>query len=125
MKSKDQNNVFNKKLEICSEFPLTGYFRDGCCNSSKSDAGQHIVCAVMSKKFLEFSLSKGNDLISPRPEFNFPGLKAGDKWCICIDRWLEAFENSVAPKIILAATNKSVLDKVNMEILKRFALDIN
>ena len=79
----------------------------------------------MSKKFLEFSLSKGNDLISPKPEFNFPGLKAGDKWCICIDRWLEAFEKSVAPKIILAATNKSVLDKVNMEILKRFALDIN
>ena len=74
---------------------------------------------------MEFSLRKGNDLISPKPEFNFPGLREGDKWCICIDRWLEAFENSVAPKIILAATNKSVLDKVKMEILKRFALDLN
>tara|TARA_B100000886_G_scaffold309366_1_gene243500 strand:- start:1200 stop:1577 length:378 start_codon:yes stop_codon:yes gene_type:complete len=120
-----QKNVLDKKLELCSNSPLTGFFRDGCCRSSSGDHGQHYICASVTKEFLNFSLKKGNDLITPRPEFNFPGLKDRDRWCICTDRWIEAFENSCAPNIILSATNVIVKKKINIEILKKFALDIN
>ncbi len=118
-------NVFGNQLQTCSLKPLTGFFRDGCCTGCDQDRGQHYVCALMSDSFLNFSLNKGNDLITPKPEFNFPGLKKGDKWCVCVDRWSEALKFSKAPKIILESTNKEVLKKINIEILKKFALDIN
>ena len=120
-----QKNVLDRELELCSNNPLTGFFRDGCCRSSPGDSGEHYICASITKEFLSFSLRKGNNLISPRPEFNFPGLKEGDRWCIYTDRWIEAFKNSCAPKIILSATNITVKKKINLEILKKFALDIN
>ena len=122
---KSQLNVFGKALKTCSDDPLTGFFRDGCCNSSFNDQGEHTVCAIVSDKFLNFSLSKGNDLITPRKEFNFPGLIDGDRWCLCSDRWIEAYQNECAPRIVLEATNIDVLKKIDIEILKKFALDIN
>ena len=122
---KSQLNVFGKALKTCSDDPLTGFFRDGCCNSSVNDLGEHTVCAILSDKFLKFSLSKGNDLVTPRKEFDFPGLMEGDRWCLCVDRWIEAYKNACAPRIILEATNIDVLKKIDMEILKKFALDIN
>ncbi len=123
--NKSQLNVFGKALTTCSDDPLTGFFRDGCCNSSVNDKGEHTVCAIVSDKFLKFSLSKGNDLITPREEFNFPGLMDGDRWCLCVDRWIEAYQNECAPRLVLEATNVDVLKKINIEILKKFALDIN
>ena len=125
MTNTNQLNVFEKKLQICSIDPMTGYFRDGCCNSSKIDQAKHTLCASVTEKFLKFSLSRGNDLKTPRFEFNFPGLTPGNRWCLCIDRWIEALENECAPKVVLQATNISVLDKVDIEILKKFALDLN
>ena len=125
MKKVFKINVFNKPLEICSRNPLTGYFRDGCCNSNEHDSGMHMICAKMSEDFLNFSFSRGNDLLTPKPEFNFPGLKSGDRWCLCTSRWLEAIKLDVTPKIILSATNKEVLKKISIEILKDYALDIN
>ena len=122
---KYQLNVLGKALKTCSDDPLTGFFRDGCCNSSVNDLGEHTVCAILSDKFLKFSLSKGNDLVTPRKEFNFPGLMEGDRWCLCVDRWIEAYKNACAPRIILEATNIDVLKKIDIEILKKFALDIN
>tara|TARA_B100001115_G_C15644429_1_gene310228 strand:- start:282 stop:656 length:375 start_codon:yes stop_codon:yes gene_type:complete len=122
---KSQLNVFGKALKTCSDDPLTGFFRDGCCNSSVNDLGEHTVCAILSDKFLKFSLSKGNDLVTPRKEFDFPGLMEGDRWCLCVDRWIEAYKNACAPRIILEATNIDVLKKIDIEILKKFALDIN
>jgi len=122
---KTQLNVFGRALKTCSNDPLTGFFRDGCCNTSVNDYGEHTVCAVLSDKFLKFSLLKGNDLVTPRQEFNFPGLMDGDKWCLCADRWIEAFQNDCAPKLILEATNFDVLKRIDLEILKKFALDIN
>jgi len=122
---KSQVNVFGKTLKICSDDPLTGFFRDGCCNSSINDHGEHTVCAIVSDKFLKFSLSKGNDLVTPRKEFNFPGLMDGDRWCLCADRWIEAYQNECAPRLVLEATNFDVLKKIDIEILKKFALDIN
>ena len=120
-----QLNVFGRVLKRCSNDPLTGFFRDGCCNSSVSDQGEHTVCAIVSDKFLNFSLSKGNDLVTPRKEFNFPGLIDGDRWCLCADRWIEAYQNECAPRIVLEATNIDVLKKIDIEILKKFALDLN
>ena len=125
MTNTNQLNVFEKKLQICSIDPMTGYFRDGCCNSSKIDQAKHALCASVTEKFLKFSLSRGNDLKTPRLEFNFPGLTPGNRWCLCIDRWIEALENECAPKVVLQATNISVLDRVDIEILKKFALDLN
>ena len=123
--SESQLNVFGRALKTCSNDPLTGFFRDGCCNSSVNDQGEHTVCAIVSDKFLNFSLSKGNDLVTPRKEFNFPGLIDGDRWCLCADRWIEAYQNECAPRIVLEATNIDVLKKIDIEILKKFALDIN
>tara|TARA_B100001564_G_scaffold275555_1_gene237291 strand:+ start:78 stop:452 length:375 start_codon:yes stop_codon:yes gene_type:complete len=120
-----QLNVFGRALKTCSNNPLTGFFRDGCCNSSVNDQAEHTVCAIVSDKFLNFSLSKGNDLVTPRKEFNFPGLIDGDRWCLCADRWIEAYQNECAPRIVLEATNIDVLKKIDIEILKKFALDLN
>jgi len=119
-----QFNIFNEPLEDCSHDPLTGFFRSGCCESSNQDVGNHTVCALMSNEFLEFSFNRGNDLINPVPDFNFPGLKEGDRWCLCANRWVEAFEAGVAPQIVSRATNIKTLEIIPLENLKLFAVDI-
>ena len=118
-------NVYGKELKICSDQPLTGYFRNGCCQNSDKDFGKHLICSRVSDIFLKFLRKNGNDLITPQPHFKFPGLIEGDRWCLCVNRWIEALENDCAPKIFLEATNQIVLKKVDMKILKRFALDLN
>jgi uncharacterized protein (DUF2237 family) len=101
---------------------MTGFFRDGCCQTGITDLGVHTVCAVMTDDFLEFSYSRGNDLSTPRPEFGFPGLKHGDKWCLCASRWQEAFEAGVAPFVDLEATHERTLDFVSLEDLKKYSV---
>lgn len=110
-------NIFGEKLITCSESPLTGFFRNGCCDTDNSDLGMHTVCVIVSEEFLLFSKSKGNDLSTSVPEFGFTGLKAGDKWCLCALRWKEAFLNNLAPKVILEATNEKTLDVIKIEDL--------
>ncbi len=119
-----QKNVFGEPLETCSNNPLTGFFRDGCCNTHEQDVGSHTVCAVMTDKFLAFSKLAGNDLSTPVPEFAFPGLKAGDRWCLCAARWQEALEAGAAPRVVLAATHEATLEIVQLADLKRYALDL-
>ena len=119
-----QLNIFNEPIEDCSHDPLTGFFRSGCCETSNQDVGNHTVCALMSNEFLEFSFNSGNDLINPVPEFNFPGLKEGDRWCLCANRWVEAYEAGVAPQIVSRATNIKALEIIPLENLKLFAVDI-
>ena len=111
------NNVFGEPLITCSNEPITGYFRDGCCNTDQTDAGLHTVCIVVTEKFLKFSLAAGNDLSTPFPQFNFPGLKVGDKWCLCALRWQEALEAGCAPKVELEATDEKALQNINMKDL--------
>ena len=123
MKSKDKN-VLGTELKICSELPLTGFYRDGFCHTDELDRGIHVVCALLTEEFLDFSKSRGNDLSTPRPEFNFPGLKEGDSWCLCAERWKEAYECGFAPKIYLKRTNKKALKIIEMNVLKDFALDL-
>tara|TARA_B100000941_G_C28493552_1_gene549489 strand:+ start:736 stop:1104 length:369 start_codon:yes stop_codon:yes gene_type:complete len=120
----DQLNVFDEVLNECCSDPITGFFRDGFCNTTKHDHGLHIVCCLINNKFLQYSYKQGNDLITPKPEFNFPGLKEGDSWCVCALRWKEAYENGCAPKIYLKRTNKKVLQLLDLNILKEFALDL-
>jgi uncharacterized protein (DUF2237 family) len=114
-------NVFGQELMLCSQDPLTGFTRDGFCHLSAVDYGQHGVCALMDDEFLEFSKQRGNDLITPMPDWGFPGLKAGDYWCLCMNRWLEAYEQGKAPKLKLAACHKRLLKFVPIEVLKTFA----
>ncbi len=113
-------NVFGEPLVPCSFEPLTGFMRDGCCRSEGSDMGAHLVCAVMTKAFLAFSLQRGNDLSTPRPEWQFPGLMAGDQWCLCLSRWIEAHEAGCAPMVVLESTHQHVLDYVPIEILQQY-----
>ena len=115
---KDILNVLGTALVPCSYDPLTGYFRDGCCNTDEHDRGSHVICAKVSQEFLDFSLRQGNDLITPRPEYRFQGLKAGDRWCLCALRWKQAFEAGVAPKVILESTHINALDYVTLEELQ-------
>ena len=115
-------NVLGQTLMACSYAPLTGYFRDGCCNTREDDTGSHVVCARMTTEFLEFSLSRGNDLITPRPEYRFPGLKAGDRWCLCALRWKQALEAGLAPPVFLEATHIRALDFVTLEQLQSCAV---
>ena len=110
-------NIFGEKLITCNKSPLTGFFRNGCCDTDNSDLGMHTVCVIVSEEFLLFSKSKGNDLSTSVPEFGFTGLKAGDKWCLCALRWKEAFLNNLAPKVILEATNEKTLDVIKIEDL--------
>jgi uncharacterized protein len=112
-------NVFGKPLVTCCTAPLTGFYRDGACNTGPEDTGTHIVCAIMTDEFLNYSRAKGNDLISPRPEFDFPGLKEGDCWCLCINRWLEAHKAGLAPPVNLDATHEIALAYVSLEILQK------
>lgn len=108
----------------CSTRPMTGFFRDGCCRTSEQDIGRHVVCAEMTDEFLEFSKSKGNDLSTPKPEFDFPGLKEGDRWCLCALRWKEALEVGKAPCVYLQSTHESALEVLSLEDLKRHAIDL-
>mgnify|MGYP001286090742 FL=1 len=110
-------NVFGEPLISCSTSPLTGYFRNGCCDTDNTDAGMHTVCIIVDEDFLLFSKEVGNDLLTPIPEYGFDGLKVGDKWCLCALRWKEALINNVAPKVILEATNEKTLNIVKMEDL--------
>jgi len=118
-------NVLGERLEICSIQPMTGFFRDGCCNSGPEDFGSHTVCVVMTAAFLAFSKSSGNDLSTPVPEFGFRGLKPGDRWCLCAPRWQEALEAGQAPRVVLRATHEGALDHCSLADLKRFAVDLS
>ncbi|MFM9917135.1 MAG: DUF2237 family protein [Rhizobacter sp.] len=115
-------NVLGTELMPCSYDPLTGYFRDGCCNTRADDAGTHVVCAKVTKEFLAYSTQQGNDLVTPNPEFRFAGLKPGDRWCLCVTRWLEALKAGVAPPLVLECTHRSALDHVSLETLSAHAL---
>jgi len=118
---KEKKNIFGKPLITCGTSPLTGYFRDGCCNTDSTDTGVHTVCIVATEKFLAFSKSVGNDLSTPLPQYAFPGLKTGDRWCLCALRFKEAYDNNAAPKVILEATNEKTLEIVSMEVLIELA----
>lgn len=117
-------NVLGGELEPCSMRPLTGFYRTGCCDTGEDDLGLHVVCSQMTEEFLRFSKSKGNDLITPMPQYNFPGLKEGDRWCLCADRWLEAQRAGCAPPVVLAATNRAVLQRIDPRMLMAYALDL-
>jgi uncharacterized protein (DUF2237 family) len=119
----DSFNVFGEALQVCGITPMTGAYRNGCCDTGPFDAGTHTVCVVVTDEFLQFSKSKGNDLTRAYPQYNFPGLVAGDYWCLCVSRWLEAYRARIAPKINLAATHQKTLDYVSLEVMTTFALD--
>lgn len=118
-------NVFGEPLESCSENPITGFYRDGCCNTSDADYGQHTVCVQVNREFLQYSRFRGNDLSTPIEEFGFPGLREGDRWCLCAARWLEAYEHNMAPKVYLAGTHQRATEIIPLDLLKEFAADLN
>lgn len=117
-------NVLGEPLQPCSINPMTGFYRDGCCNTGADDIGSHTVCIVVTAGFLDFSKSRGNDLSTPLPEFGFPGLKPGDRWCLCAPRWQEAFQANQAPRVVLRATHEGALTYCSLADLKRFAMDL-
>ena len=127
-----ERNVLGGELKPCSNDPVTGFERDGCCNTHPRDRGRHELCAVMTADFLQFSKDRGNDLTTPRPEFQFPGLDPGDRWCLCLGRWVEALEatraervpETTVPSVVLEATNEAVLDTVELETLRAHAYDV-
>jgi len=114
-------NVFGDELIECSNEPLTGFYRDGCCNSGEDDLGVHTVCVILTDEFLAFSKSVGNDLSTPRPEYMFPGLKAGERWCLCAARWVEAYQAGKAPLVVLEATHERTLDFIDLHELVKYA----
>ena len=116
-----EKNVFGEELVICCTNPMTGYFRDGLCKTIDEDRGTHTVCAIMTDEFLNFSASRGNDLITAIPYYQFPGLKDGDKWCLCVSRWIEAEKAGKAPKLILEATHEKTLEFTSIETLIKHA----
>jgi uncharacterized protein len=118
-------NVLGGVLQTCSDSPRTGFYRDGCCNVGPDDLGVHSVCVSVTADFLEFSSSRGNDLSTPHPEFGFPGLQPGDRWCLCAARWVEALRAGVAPRLVLQATHEVMLDYAPLEELKKYAIDLN
>jgi len=120
--SMDALNVLGTELIACSYDPLTGFYRDGCCNTNEEDFGTHVVCARMTQDFLDFSRSRGNDLSTPRPEFRFRGLKPGDRWCLCVTRWREALIAGVAPEVVLKCTHAKALDFVSLNDLQAHAV---
>jgi uncharacterized protein len=122
---REGRNVLGEPLAPCSERPMTGFFRDGCCNTGPQDIGSHTVCAVMTAEFLAFSKQAGNDLSTPMPDYGFPGLKPGDRWCLCAPRWQQAFEAGQAPRVVLAATHQGALDFCTLADLKRHAIDLS
>ena len=118
-------NVLGEELKPCSLDPVTGFFRNGCCDTSDQDHGSHTVCAIMTAEFLAFSRASGNDLSRPRPEFGFAGLKPGDQWCLCAARWVEAFEAGRAPKVRLSATHQKALEVARLEDLRSQSADLS
>ena len=122
--SDQQRNVFGEPIEVCSLNPSTGFYRTGCCETGPEDVGVHTVCVEVTREFLAFSKASGNDLSTPRPEYGFPGLSAGDRWCLCAARWQEALDAGVAPRVVLAATHEATLEIARLEDLKRHALDL-
>ena len=118
-------NVFGEQLEVCCTSPMTGFYRNGACETGPMDIGTHVVCAEVTEEFLEFTRSRGNDLSTPSPHHGFPGLKPGDKWCLCVSRWKEALGAGIAPPVALSATNESALKHVSIEDLKKHALDLS
>ena len=121
---RDRRNVLGEPLAPCSTAPLTGFFRNGCCDTGPEDSGLHVICAQVTAEFLEFSRRRGNDLITAVPAFRFPGLKPGDRWCLCAARWREALRAGVAPPVVLAATHERALELVTLDELKRHAIDL-
>ncbi|HWY60484.1 MAG TPA: DUF2237 domain-containing protein [Rhizomicrobium sp.] len=117
-------NVFGEPLQACSTTPMTGFFRNGCCDTSAEDIGSHTVCVVVTGEFLQFSKARGNDLSTPLPDFGFPGLKAGDRWCLCAPRWQEAFDANQAPRVVLRATHEGALEYCSLADLKSHAIDL-
>ena len=117
-------NVLGGELEVCSHSPTTGFFRDGCCRTGADDVGLHLVCTRVTEEFLLFSKAHGNDLSTPVPEWDFPGLQPGDQWCVCVERWKEAFEAGAAPPVVLAATHISTLEFVTLEELTEYAAEV-
>jgi hypothetical protein len=111
-------NVLGTPLSKCCDNPPTGFYRDGCCTTGPTDFGRHVVCAVVTDAFLKFTASRGNDLVTPRPEYSFPGLKAGSRWCLCAQRWTEAFEAGVAPPVVLSATSAAALNFTTLAALQ-------
>jgi len=125
MEMYDSVNVFGDPLQACSADPLTGFFRDGCCNTNEQDQGSHTVCVEVTEDFLTFSRERGNDLSAPVEEFGFPGLNPGDRWCLCAARWLEAQKAEKAPRVYLQRTHIRALEIVPLELLRQFAVDLN
>jgi uncharacterized protein (DUF2237 family) len=119
-----QKNVFGEPLKGCSDRPVTGFYRTGCCHTGPEDFGLHTVCVEVTADFLAFSKSRGNDLSTPQPDFGFPGLQPGDRWCLCAARWREALEAGSPPRVVLAATHEATLEIVDLEELKRYAIDL-
>ena len=123
MEKFNSTNVFGEPLQPCGEDPVTGFFRDGCCNTGHGDGGMHTVCAIVTEAFLSFSRSRGNDLTAPVPFADFPGLKPGDRWCLCAGRWLEAYRAGTAPPVDLAATHEETLAVIDLDTLEQFDVD--
>ncbi|MBW4681663.1 MAG: DUF2237 domain-containing protein [Microcoleus vaginatus WJT46-NPBG5] len=121
---REASNVLGGKLETCCTSPITGFYRDGKCNTGGGDMGAHVVCAQMTEEFLNYTKSRGNDLSTPVPAFNFPGLKPGDRWCLCASRWKEALDAGVAPPVVLPATHASALEYASLNELKQNALEL-
>ena len=118
-------NVLGERLEVCSLKPMTGFFRNGCCDTSRQDLGSHTVCAVMTAPFLAFSKAAGNDLTTPMPAYGFPGLVPGDRWCLCAPRWAEALRAGTPPQVVLRATHEGALEHCDLDDLKRHAIDLS
>ncbi|MEW5249141.1 DUF2237 family protein [Microbulbifer sp. 2201CG32-9] len=118
-------NVFGDPLLACCTSPVTGFFRDGCCNTSPEDLGSHTVCVAVTEKFLQFSRQRGNDLSTPVPESGFPGLNPGDRWCLCAPRWLEAYQRDAAPRVYLQCTHIKALQVIPLALLREYAVDLN
>jgi uncharacterized protein (DUF2237 family) len=124
MRPQPELNVLGAELELCGTDPLTGFYRDGCCSSGPEDVGSHTVCAVMTREFLEHQSSVGNDLTTPRPEWQFPGLQPGDRWCVVAVRWLQAYQDGVAAPVVLASTHERTLDVIPLRLLREHAVDV-
>jgi uncharacterized protein (DUF2237 family) len=123
-KPSSARNVLGSELTGCCDSPATGFYRDGYCHTGPQDVGSHTVCVKVTREFLDFSVQRGNDLVTAHPEFDFPGLKPGDRWCICVARWREAFEAGAAPQVMLTATHEKALGVVTLDQLKRHAADL-
>ena len=125
MEMDESLSVLDEPLVMCGNDPITGFFRDGSCNTCEQDVGSHTVCIEVSKEFLEHTRFKGNDLSTPIPEANFKGLRPGNSWCLCAARWLEAYEDDMAPRVYLTKTHKKALEIITIDLLKKFAVDLN